>query len=109
MYDAVVGPELCEDSIVGVDRDTGDDGDVLEAGRTACRLEMIDEVEYLGVDVSACAGFRRLGVDDIYGTRTKSVMTVGLLVVGKGDVLVFGRFFFFASGAWECHEVGSCF
>ena len=90
--------ELLEEHLVGVHRRVCDDGEILEAHGVASRLEVVDEIDELGVDIGARTSVRRLGVDDIC-TTGQPWLTPRADESSRRDVLDFGRFFFLASAS----------
>ena len=77
MNDSVMCSKLLQKDLVCVDRSIGDDSEVLETHGVAILLEVVDEVDELGVDVCASASVGRLRVDDIYTDVSAMVHTKG--------------------------------
>lgn len=115
VYDTIMCPELLQEDFIRVYRDGGNDGQVLKTHRVAGRLEMVDKVDELGIDIGAGASIRGLGVDNVWIYALGRARRAQRL-----DMLDFGRFFFledsasaeelacwasWGGGGWECHEV----
>ena len=74
---AVVGLELFKQDFVDVYGRIRDNSEVLQTHGVAILLEVVDEINELGIDVGAGAGVGRLRVDDIYIDVSAMVHTKG--------------------------------
>ena len=70
MNNTVMRSELLEECRGDVNWNVRQDGEILQSHGISIRLEVIDEIDELGVDVRACARVCRLGVHDIYSDRS---------------------------------------
>ena len=81
--DPVVAPELLQEGLVRIDRCVSDDGKVLETHGVSSGLEVVDEVDELGVNIAASARVGRLRVDDICTDGSAMAYTRGRRVEQK--------------------------